>query len=195
MLGRNHVAVSCAAGGAFVSACGALSGAFPEVFSKVSWYFFRGTTGMDMTVVAGSYFGVFLFGILFPDVDSKKSVLGRVLYLPVKHRTITHSVWPLLLFGYLSIWTPYAAVFCLGMFFHLLEDSLSAAGICWFWPFVRYKEYSSGAFVAPGHQVRLYHTGRASESILSVVLIFLFLAAAVCCGVFGRGFERLAAGF
>ena len=47
-----------------------------------------------------------MLGTLLPDIDSKKSILGRFFHLPVKHRTWTHSIWPLIPLYFLGSFVP-----------------------------------------------------------------------------------------
>ena len=117
------------------------------------------------------------FGSLFPDIDSNASSLGRMLYLKVKHRTWTHSVWAVLLLFPMTLVHPFARWFFFGYCLHLLEDSVSAGGICFWYPFQKFRQYGSRAFVARGHKLKLYHSGRVSEGffVLFLCLINTFL--------------------
>lgn len=128
--------------------------------------------------VAGS-----CIGGLLPDIDSESSLLGRHVHLPVPHRTITHSLWPVMLLLVLANVTDgfIAAMFTavlFGYFVHLVADAVGRAGICWLWPFQRYITYTSGAYVAPGHKIKLYRNGEASEYIVIAVALAIAFAAA-----------------
>lgn len=117
-------------------------------------------------------------GGLLPDIDSESSLLGRHVHLPVGHRTITHSIWPVVLLFVFSWVTDgiLAGLFTallFGYLTHLVADALGRAGICWLWPFQRYITYDSGAYVAPGHTVKLYRNGEASEYVLIAVVLAL----------------------
>lgn len=158
---------------------------------------------------------LFLFGTLLPDIDNKKSMLGRYFHLPLKHRTWTHSIWfavwwlvlrYLFLFlafqfetksGLLWIvsvfqWFAVGCVFVfLGYIGHLWMDTYSAQGVCWFYPFQTYKEYASGAIVKSKHKWKLYYTNKPSETWL---VCFIVLLMSVCIWFFGmkrQGFFRI----
>ena len=118
-----------------------------------------------------------VFGALLPDIDSETSILGRYVYIPVEHRTITHALWiPLGLFVlgatcYIGgFWSVTWLSISLGWLSHLVVDSWSRAGICWWWPRKRYIHYESGAFVAPGHYMKLYRNNSDEETFLCVVI-------------------------
>lgn len=90
---------------------------------------------------------LYLFGTLLVDIDSEHSIVGKRIHLPVCHRGITHSVYPLIIFLFLSVlfyllsrfWSEYSLFFAkgffylmLGYFFHLLMDEFSEMSIKWF---------------------------------------------------------------
>lgn len=111
---------------------------------------------------------LFLVGCLLPDCDSEKSIVGRLVHIPVKHRTWTHTIWciiPLTLMGFA---VPCFFFLAYGYFLHILFDSLSKGGICWFYPISQYKTWASGAQVKKNHKFYLYRTGKTSEIILLV---------------------------
>lgn len=113
---------------------------------------------------------LFLFGSLAPDMDSKESLLGRYVHVPVRHRRILHTAWwPLALLP-LAWRVPVVLWLCLGFLGHLFWDGLSVAGICPFYPIQKYVEYPSGAYVAKGHRLKLYHTGGIGEYVLVGVM-------------------------
>ena len=123
-----------------------------------------------------SMFGFFLLGTLLADCDSRKSLLGRYIYIPVEHRTWLHSIWPVLILGSISYcFCPIMMWLTLGYFLHLFFDNLSAMGIAWLYPFQTYRKYPSGAKIADGHKLKLYHTGRASETAVIIVLTAITL--------------------
>lgn len=82
-------------------------------------------------------FGGFL-GSLLPDIDHKKSLLGSIIHLPVKHRTLTHSLFFLLLLS--VVVAQYNLSLAIGLFVgmlsHLILDMAGrkSAGICLFYP-------------------------------------------------------------
>ncbi len=77
-------------------------------------------------------------GSLLPDMDHKKSLFGSILHIPVKHRTLTHSLLFLLLMTAMCLQLSLSfglGIFC-GIFSHDLLDMMGrkSAGICLFYP-------------------------------------------------------------
>ena len=122
-----------------------------------------------------------VFGSLLPDIDTSTSSLGR--FVPfigasITNRTITHTIWGVLVFG--------IAIFCfggnayiiavwLGYILHIVEDSFSKQGIAWFYPIDGYRTYGSGAVVKRGRDPKFlyYRTGSDRETgIFYVMLVF-----------------------
>ena len=122
---------------------------------------------------------VFLLGCLLPDCDLKTSIIGKVFYVPVRHRTWTHTIWIILILLILSyvntcfIWLAY------GYFLHIFYDSLSKGGICWFYPISKYLNYSSGAQIKKGHKIYLYKTSEISEKIVAGVIFAIGIMCAI----------------
>lgn len=116
---------------------------------------------------------LFYLGTLLPDIDSKNSLLGRFIYLPVKHKTWTHTIYGPFLIFVGSVW--YLMLFWLGLGYilHLFWDSLSYCGVCFFYPFSKYREYNSGAKVKVNHKFKIYRTGKTSEYVVVAVLVTL----------------------
>lgn len=127
-------------------------------------------------------------GSLLPDVDEPKSMLGRVMrQIPgvsglqdkVEHRTWTHSLIALGLVSIIGIfWHAWLWV-SLGYFLHLVADSLSRAGVAWFYPAQTYIRYDDGAFVLKNHNFWLYKTGDAAEAVICWVWVALCVASFV----------------
>jgi membrane-bound metal-dependent hydrolase YbcI (DUF457 family) len=114
-----------------------------------------------------------LFGTLFTDCDSKKSILGKIIYIPIKHRRWLHAIWiPALCFFAGLSFAP-SMWFSIGWFLHEFMDSFSYAGNSYLYPIVGYNEYGD-AFVKKGiHNFKLYRTGERSETIFVVCVVFL----------------------
>jgi Predicted membrane-bound metal-dependent hydrolase (DUF457). len=107
-------------------------------------------------------FCVFLVGTCIPDIDQKIDF--------IEHRTITHTMWFVLLFALLSILLPFTMWFALGIFIHLFLDNLSRCGIAFFYPFTKYRHYGKDAKVVKRtHILKLYTTGKPSEGIVCAV--------------------------
>lgn len=131
--------------------------------------------------------GLFWLGSLLPDIDSKKSILGKFLHLPVKHRGVTHSVWALSILSILTLFCNPLFWLTLGYFLHILMDSLSAGGICWLYPIQKYREYPGGAKVAPGHWLKLYRTGETSEVVITILFCAVLFGASLVWLLYQRG--------
>lgn len=95
-----------------------------------------------------------------PDIDQK---------LPIEHRGWTHTIYPIIgLYLLSSVFAPLSwAAF--GYFCHLLMDSPSAMGDCWFNPY-GYRKYGQ-AKVKKNHFLKLYHTNKPSEYIFVGLII------------------------
>jgi inner membrane protein len=89
-------------------------------------------------------------GGLWPDTDTKKSIMGRLfpLWLICKHRGFTHSLLGLFIFTFViagiecNIET--VVCFAVGYFSHLILDWTTPMGIPWRWP--KRKMYSLRRF-------------------------------------------------
>lgn len=87
----------------------------------------------------------FLFSILFVDVDSKESKMGKLLIFRffqffLKHRGIFHSLFFCVIFSflfYVFVGESAAFGFFVGFSSHLILDCLTLEGIMLFWPFSR----------------------------------------------------------
>lgn len=114
---------------------------------------------------------LFLLGTCLPDADKRNSIIGRFLYIPVRHRTWTHAVWipTAILIGsfacHILFWV------WLGYILHLFWDSLSYCGVCYFYPISNYRRYGNGAQVKKKHIFKLYRAGQGSEYALVGVVM------------------------
>ena len=168
-------------------------------YHGVGWYSFQQNTKFifrylfpshQILVNVGLLFLVeclFLLGTLLPDIDSKKSMLGRYIYLPLEHRTWTHTIWIVLLFSVISSFCKPIWFLTLGYFLHLVEDSVSTAGVCFCYPLSRYKVYPSGAKVKMRHKWKLYRAGQSSETRCVVVILFFCSFLMLYFGVYLKG--------
>jgi inner membrane protein len=92
----------------------------------------------DLPVTSFDYITASVLGSLLPDIDHKKSLLGSIFHLPIKHRTLTHSL--LFLFITSIIVLQFNLSIALGLFVgissHLFLDMLPvrSKGICLFYP-------------------------------------------------------------
>lgn len=115
-----------------------------------------------------------VLGFLLPDCDSQKSMLGRFFYVPIEHRTWTHTIWVILLFSIIGIF--FKPFFCLafGYFTHLLVDSPSRCGVCWLYPISKYKNYGH-AKIKKGHFVYLYASDPMAWILCGVLITITVL--------------------
>jgi len=105
--------------------------------------------GLNLTGGAQS---LFLFGAalgsLLPDIDEPRSYIGMkfpYLSIPlklfgIKHRTITHSIWFILLFLIpgLMLNNFFLLGLSLGVFMHLIGDMLTKGGVPLFYPLTKH---------------------------------------------------------
>lgn len=116
---------------------------------------------------------LFVIGSLLPDIDQESSTLGKIIYIPVQHRTWTHTFWIIAFLAVLSVSVSCLMWLCLGYLLHLFYDSLSKGGICWFYPLSQYKTWTSGAQIKKNHKIYLYRTGETSELIITMLAAFV----------------------
>lgn len=125
-------------------------------------------------------FILFTLGSVFPDIDSEKSTIGRYITpisRSIPHRTITHTLWAvLLLFGFaIYFQNIYVLAFAVGYTVHIIQDSFSRQGIAWLYPITGYTNYSGGAVVKKGRKnpIFAYRTGQSVEMAIFIVSIIL----------------------
>ena len=125
---------------------------------------------------------VFMIGAISPDIDSRRSLIGR--YVPfvediLGHRTITHTLWVVGVLIAINIFFPgpFIFAFTAGYILHLIEDGWSKQGIIWFYPLTgQYKTYSSGASIKTGKRLafQTYSTGGTFETIVFVLSLVVW---------------------
>lgn len=129
-------------------------------------------------VLAAALYAV---GCLLPDIDSRKSLLGRWVpfQLPGPHHGLTHTDWLLwLLFG-LSLIEPLrpVAFLWLGAWSHCELDGLSRAGRVRFYPVSAYDVIAlpdgRPCVVPRGFHRGLYRVGKPSERVVLVGVVLL----------------------
>lgn len=117
---------------------------------------------------------VVAFGALLPDIDSKRSTLGR--FLPfledlIGHRTYTHTIWVSLIILGIAIFSGQFLVYMLwfGYTCHIIQDSFSIQGVDVFYPFGKgYSKYGNGSF-KNGFHIALYRVGGPVEKTIDVL--------------------------
>ena len=178
MLGRNHLIANTSTAAslwAITSLC--QSSEIWHVKTIGEWF----SQGWSYLIGDGSplymalCFIFFFIGTLLPDIDNGSSLFGRKVRLPVRHRTWTHSLYPVIVFGILSIWWRPIGWLAFGYLGHLFWDSLSAMGVCWFYPLPGYESYGN-AQVKRGHWLKLYKAGEITEYVWVVIGVIV----AVC---------------
>lgn len=128
----------------------------------------------------------YFIGNLLPDVDNPKSILGKIIHVPVKHRRWFHAIYLYLPIAALGVVHPAFSWLFFGVFVHLFWDSFSAMGNCWFYKLLSdYKEYPSGAQIKKGHRLKLYHAGEWSEYLLVFVIVSVSVVSFVWIGKLG----------
>lgn len=171
MMGKNHLKISVPALAASSTAVYSLSKC-DGVIGEFGMRVLRAFVPSGNIIRTGLYvlvgLALYALGSLLPDIDSKKSMLGRYIYLPVKHRRITHTIWVVIVLGVLSWRLPVFWWLTWGYFLHIAWDWFSAGGIAWTWPIGRYIEYANGVSVKKGFRLKLYRTEGVSETIFLV---------------------------
>ena len=179
--GQNHVIVNTAAVPILFAGLTAIKDVVIMDISPyktiMDYLFFTG--GMNIVFYIVVAICLYVVGSLLPDIDNEKSILGKIVYVPLEHRTWTHTIYiPLTLF-IASIWCRLLLFLGLGYFMHLFIDSFSRCGVCWFYPISKYKHFgTSGAKIKNGHFFYLYKT-RKSEIVVTAIFIALSVPALV----------------
>ncbi len=171
--GKQHLvsgAALCALGAAGLASTGSISALAPA-----RAFILEAATPVNLPegLMCGlCYFG----GCLLPDIDQPGSLMGRYVHVEAEHRTWTHSIYPLLALFIMGaaqrpfLWAAFGALA------HLLMDSFSKCGVCWFHCFDGYRKYGSGAKVRKGwHPV--FYTNDVSAWIFCTVLVMLSIWA------------------
>lgn len=122
----------------------------------------------------------YYLGTLLPDIDSENSTLGRYIHIPIEHRTYTHTLWVVIPFVIVGVlWFRPLMWLAFGYIMHLFFDSFSQCGVCWLYPITRYVSYGSGAKCKQHHFIKLYRTGSASETVVTVLNALIAVGALV----------------
>lgn len=124
---------------------------------------------------------LFYLGTLLPDCDNRASILGRFVYIPVEHRTWTHTIWQPLIIFIISMWIPISFYLGAGYLLHLLWDNISVGGVCFCYPLSKYRHYgTNGAKIKKRHWFKLYRTGGISEYVIVIVSIVVTIVVTIC---------------
>lgn len=184
MMGKNHIITNYATLASSYTliklANKGLSERMPLVSSKIAdmGSYMVSYTNYPTWVNIGLGLAIFALGSLLPDIDNKNSTLGKIIHIPIEHRTWLHTVWFILPFAILSFFNALFVWLSLGMFLHIFWDSFSVGGICFFKP--NYTTYANGGRVKKGHKLKLYRAGDISEKLIvffivltSLIIIYL----------------------
>lgn len=161
--GEGHLGMNIAVGTVIAESCFLINRvAAPDWLKTGSEAFYRfmldgGEVPLFLFVPMGVL--LYLIGALLPDIDTQYSMLGRIIYIPVEHRTWTHAIWWPILFCIGGIWVRGFMWLAIGIFIHDLADSFSASGLNWFYPIKRKHK----------HVLKLYHTGHIGERVIIIV--------------------------
>lgn len=137
---------------------------------------------MVMTWLATTFWlglPIFWLGTLLPDIDSKKSTLGRYIHVPGPHRGLTHSNWVLMLLAVLAWFDPTQLTWWLlaGVATHHATDSWSAAGRVGFFPLGKHRiiTFPDGTpcVVTTKRHRGLYKSGDGREALVMAGLVIL----------------------
>lgn len=185
MRGENHIGMNMAIGIIVAESC--------FLISKVTapGWLETGAGAFSEFMLDGGQMPMFLFvplgillyfiGALLPDVDSPYSMLGRVIHIPVEHRTWTHAIWWPVLLCVGGIWVRLLMWLGLGVFLHDFVDSFSASGLNWFYPIKKKHK----------HRLKLYHTGHIGERVIIIItwvlmILYTILVSQLVWHIFDR---------
>lgn len=168
MRGTSHVFMNCITAG-FIGATGYLLtntncvSFLKEPVVQTSNFLLHDPS-IPFVIHVGLSIFLYILGSLLPDIDHPYSAIGKIIHIPIAHRTWLHAIYiPVGLFiG--GIWIRCLFWLGLGYFFHLFWDSFSASGINWFYP----KKNKH-------HILKLYHTSELSEGIFVGIFLMLFV--------------------
>lgn len=187
MLGRDHIISNVCSGVLLVEGLFAVNTCYTDVCAKevhnVTEHMIADLIhpcNLNPWLILAISVGLFLLGTLLPDIDSKTSMLGRLVHIPVGHRTWTHTIWVCALLFLPCIWQKIFIWLFLGYVLHLFWDSFSKAGVCWFYPISQYRSYGN-AKVKRLHILRLYRTGNTSEFVIVAMLIVVTILITILC--------------
>ena len=175
MQGKNHVATNTAILLATIS----FSSSLPVITERLMPNEPTIITGITYSVIG--YF-CFVFGSLLPDIDTPHSTLGEYLYIPVQHRTWTHSIWFILLFVWLGTKNRFFAWMAIGVILHILIDVFSYSGLNIFYP-ISFRRSKA----ADGHIFRFYKVGGSTEYIFMTFIFCISIYLIGRYGILGKG--------
>lgn len=123
---------------------------------------------IPLIVFITSAMALYILGSILPDIDHPYSMIGKIIYIPIEHRTWTHAIYIPIILCIASIKIRLLLFLGLGMFLHDFWDAFSTSGIHWLYP----KKMK--------HRLKLYHTGTFSEYIF--VALFIMITILITLG-------------
>ena len=161
------------------------------VFAYLALWSFSGTTA---PLVLATAMLCYVLGSLLPDIDSEGSTIGRYIKpiaRTIPHRTITHTLWFILVFAIISWFTTsiYLWAMTLGIIIHIIQDSFSRQGIAWLYPVVGgYRQYGY-ATVKKGRNPSFgYAVGGVFEDIIFYASLVINIGLVFYVTMFYYGF-------
>ncbi len=156
----------------------------------------------DINIFSNSKFlSLCIFSALLPDIDHRKSIIGRLFfpiskYLDIKfgHRTITHSltflfpIFLFFLFTEVNIINPYlnkediqySLIFLFAYLSHLILDMLTVKGIPLFYPFFK------NPCVIPANPSYRFRSGNIRSEATALIIFTMILVSSY--DLFKNGF-------
>ena len=193
MLGKSHLAcgvssaVIIGSGLAALSTryVGPLSSQISYVLNGYVYPYLSGYGTFPYVVWWGMSLFLFITGLLLPDIDSKTSILGRYVHIPLEHRTWTHTAWIAIFIGIGAVFYPFLFWLVSGYVCHVFWDAISYGGVCWFYPISKYRNYGDGAKVKVNHKIKIYRTGKTSEAVVVTITVMTALGVVFACAITG----------
>lgn len=191
MTGKSHLATNISCSVITINSLAFLSvsqmGTISESSVKILDFMIGKGSGFPIPVWIGLGAIMFLIGSLLPDIDSGESMISKILHfhIPIEHRTWTHSFWAVILLVIATFAFRPCLFLLLGYVLHLFWDSLSSAGVCFFYPIDKYRHYGNNAKVKKGHKLKIYYTGQPSEYVLLGIILTLTVVMCVILAING----------
>ena len=145
-------------------------------FLDIGFDFNFSNLSIKMIISIISFFIFVLIGTLCADCDSKTSIMGKILYIPVEHRTWLHAIWIPLLCTIGGLSFKPAIWFALGWFLHEFMDAFSYEGNSYLYPIVGYYRYGEAKVKKGVHNFKMYRAGKTSER----VFVFAVITLCIC---------------
>lgn len=130
-------------------------------------------TSISSSFILIAFFALIIFGTLCTDCDKSNSIMGRIIHIPVEHRTWLHAIWIPILSGFAGVSFYPAMWFAFGWFLHEFMDSFSREGNSYLYPFVGYNEYGQAKVKKGIHNFKFYYSGKKSETVFTACVVII----------------------